>query len=122
MRRVVAVSLLVVALLLIPAASADAGSHGGHGGRGHGYHGFHGHFHGDGGIVVEPSFWWDPWWWYYPYPPYYYPPPLVVQPGPVVGEGQPPQGYWYYCASAKAYFPTVPTCPEVWIKVPARAQ
>jgi len=113
----------VGALLLIPAASAYAGGHGGHGGGSfHGHHGFHGHFHGHGTIVVGPSFWWDPWWWYYPYPPYYYPPPLVVQPGPVVGEGRPAQGYWYYCASAKAYFPTVPTCPEVWIKVPPRAQ
>jgi hypothetical protein len=36
--------------------------------------------------------------------------------------GQPPQSYWYYCPSAKGYYPTVPTCPEVWIKVPPRAE
>jgi hypothetical protein len=35
---------------------------------------------------------------------------------------QPPQSYWYYCPSAKAYYPTAPTCPEPWIKVPPRAQ
>jgi Protein of unknown function (DUF3300) len=35
---------------------------------------------------------------------------------------QPPQSYWYYCSSARAYYPTAPTCPEPWIKVPPRAQ
>lgn len=35
---------------------------------------------------------------------------------------QPPQAYWYYCQSARAYYPTVPGCPEPWIKVPPRAQ
>ena len=35
---------------------------------------------------------------------------------------QPSQSYWYYCSSARAYYPTVPTCPEEWIKVPPRAQ
>ncbi|MGH7344237.1 MAG: DUF3300 domain-containing protein [Candidatus Rokuibacteriota bacterium] len=35
---------------------------------------------------------------------------------------QPPQSYWYYCPSAGAYYPTAPSCPEPWIKVPPRAQ
>jgi Protein of unknown function (DUF3300) len=35
---------------------------------------------------------------------------------------QPSQGYWYYCPSARAYYPTAPTCPEPWVKVPPRAQ
>jgi hypothetical protein len=35
---------------------------------------------------------------------------------------QPPQSYWYYCSSARAYYPTAPTCPEPWIKVLPRAQ
>jgi len=34
----------------------------------------------------------------------------------------PGQSYWYYCSSARAYYPTVPTCPEPWVKVPPRAQ
>jgi hypothetical protein len=34
----------------------------------------------------------------------------------------PAQSYWYYCSSARAYYPTVPTCPEPWVKVPPRAQ
>jgi hypothetical protein len=30
----------------------------------------------------------------------------------------PPPLNWYYCASAKAYYPTVKNCHEAWIKVP----
>ena len=33
-----------------------------------------------------------------------------------------PKSYWYYCASAGAYYPTAPTCPEAWIKVPPRTE
>jgi hypothetical protein len=33
---------------------------------------------------------------------------------------QPAQSFWYYCPSARAYYPTAPTCPEPWIKVPPR--
>jgi hypothetical protein len=35
---------------------------------------------------------------------------------------QPAQAYWYYCPSARAYYPTVSTCPEPWVKVPPRSQ
>ncbi len=35
---------------------------------------------------------------------------------------QPPQPYWYYCPSTRAFYPTSPTCPEAWIKVSPRAQ
>jgi len=67
--------------------------------------------------VVGPSFWWGPWWW--GYPPYYaYPPPVVASPQVYVQ----PQSYWYYCPSARAYYPTAPTCPEPWIKVLPRSQ
>ena len=60
--------------------------------------------------------------YYYPYSaPYYdYSPPPVQGPSEYVQQA--PQGYWYYCASAKAYYPTVPTCPEGWIKVPPAPQ
>jgi len=30
--------------------------------------------------------------------------------------------YWYYCESAGAYYPSVPTCPEPWVKVPPRIE
>jgi hypothetical protein len=32
--------------------------------------------------------------------------------------GPPAEGYWYYCESAEAYYPRVPSCPEPWLKVP----
>ena len=35
---------------------------------------------------------------------------------------QSPLLYWYYCSSARAYYPRVPTCPEPWVKVPPRTQ
>ena len=80
--------------------------------------------------------------WGRPYlpPPYYVyaPPPVIVQPTPVFVHQQPvivqqsppaappqgpsaapPQQYWYYCLSAEAYYPTVPSCPEAWIMVPS---
>jgi len=33
-----------------------------------------------------------------------------------------PESFWYYCSSAGAYYPTVSSCPEPWVKVPPRAQ
>lgn len=70
---------------------------------------FHGGFHSRviiGGTFYAPL--------YYPpyyYDPYYYAPPPVeyVQPAP-------PQP-WYYCASARAYYPYVQACPEGWQQV-----
>ena len=71
-------------------------------------------------------------WFYGPppvyYPPYYYPPRVVVVPqeAPTVYVEQAPQAaapapapaqqpaYWYYCRSAKAYYPYVKNCPEGW--------
>jgi hypothetical protein len=84
-----------------------------------------------GGVFIGAGPWWGPpYWGPYPYwwypPPYYYPPPVVIEEPPVYIE-QPPAApappataYWYYCGSAKAYYPNVPTCPEEWIKVPPR--
>ncbi|HWQ94698.1 MAG TPA: hypothetical protein VN418_04250 [Gammaproteobacteria bacterium] len=73
------------------------------------------------------------WWWvigglryFYPQPVYPYPnpytPPIVVIPQtPPAGYSAPaPQAQnWYYCASAKNYYPYVPSCPEGWRTVPA---
>jgi hypothetical protein len=75
---------------------------------------------------------------YYPYaapvPYYYYPPPPVVvapPPAPVtyVEQGQSPtdgagapvqqSGTWYFCESAKAYYPYVKQCASGWREVPA---
>jgi hypothetical protein len=48
-------------------------------------------------------------------------PSLYVQ-QPLASPEKPAQAYWYYCASAKAYYPTVQKCPEAWIKVPPPPQ
>jgi len=83
-------------------------------------------------IGVGPAFgyvpgpWWGPPGWYGPapyyFPPSYYPspPPVVLQPPPVyIERSEPAPPAWYYCPSAKAYYPTAPTCPEPWVEVPA---
>ena len=67
--------------------------------------------------------------YYYPPYPYYYPPyyasPVVVQQQPTVYveqpapqvQTQPAAGYWYYCASSRAYYPYVKECPAGWQRV-----
>lgn len=146
MRKSAAVLLFVIALLVVPAGPSLAwsGNGGWHGGAWHGgsWHG--GGWHGGGwgwyggwrGTVVVGAPWWG---WGYPYPyayaypysyyppPYSYPYPSVALQGPSVYVQQPPaqsaaQTYWYYCASAKAYYPKVERCAEAWIKVPPTPQ
>lgn len=86
--------------------------------EGHWYHGDHGGHYG--------------WWWlsagmwsYYPGPiyPYSYPygpPPVVVEPEPAPEASvPPPQQNWYYCKSARKYYPYVSNCAEGWTEVPA---
>ena len=79
------------------------------------------------GVGVAPVVYPYPWWYYRPV--YYYPPPVIVEEPPVYVQRQPAPGppataesYWYYCASAQGYYPTVQSCPEAWIKVPPRSQ
>jgi hypothetical protein len=141
MKKLAALAL-VVALLVVTAVPGLAWADRGFGHRGgFGHPGFRGHggFHRGFGprfvhhhgfrshvfIGVGPAFY--P---YYYYPPPYYvytPPPVVVQEPPVYVQ-QPaqaapaqPEAYWYYCQSAKAYYPNVQSCGEPWIKVPPRA-
>jgi hypothetical protein len=131
-----AIALLMIAVLLVSATSGFAWVRGGggggawHGGGG-GWHGggggWHGGFHGNGVVIVGPGCCWGPYWgwgWGGYYPPYYYPQPqVVVQPAPVYTDAPAPEeSYWYYCASAKAYYPSVPSCSEAWIKVPPRPE
>jgi hypothetical protein len=67
----------------------------------------------------------------YPYRyPYAYPYPVYTQPFPVYEQtypvyvqpapAQPPAQLWYYCASAKGYYPYVSNCPEGWKPIPAQ--
>jgi len=131
MRKLATVALLILAVLLLSAAPSLAWS------RGHHWHGGTRVF-----VGVGPAFWYGPYpypYWYYPPPPYYVysPPPVVVQEPPVYVQQQPVlagppappapaaqsqtvEAYWYYCPSSKGYYPSVPTCPEPWVKVPPR--
>jgi hypothetical protein len=116
MRRSAWVSILAVALLLVPAVPTHAwGWHGHPGVRARVF------------IGVGPIWWGQPYpYWYYPPPSYYAypPPPVIVQEPPVYVQPEPApapsQSYWYYCPSAKAYYPNVQTCTEAWIPVPPR--
>lgn len=133
--------LLVIALCVVPAVPsyASGGHSGGHGGFHGGFH--HGGFHHGGGfhgsVFIGGPWWGGPWWWgpayVYPYPYWYYPyayapyPPASVEGSSVYiqkpsGSSEQAEGYWYYCESAKVYYPYVDTCPEAWIKVPPAPQ
>src|SRR5262252_2709962 len=68
-------------------------------------HDFHAHDHGHVVIGVSP-FVFAPGYVYAP--PVYAPP--VYDPAPVYAPDA--NGYWYYCPSAGAYYPTVPTCSD----------
>jgi len=85
------------------------------------------------GVAPAHAWWHGPHVWvggpvWYPYP-YYAPPPVVVQPSPpvVVQPSAPqtyvqsrdtaPESYWYYCQSAKGYYPYVKECPSGWQRV-----
>lgn len=144
-RTTLAVALALGLLFAGATASrADEGyghhgsGHGGwHGGRHGGWHGgWHGTYWGPriaigvGPLGFGTGFWWGGpgyRWGYaaapYPYPSYGYPyyaapPAVVVQRPPVyIERPEPPQSYWYYCPSAKGYYPAVPSCPEPWLKV-----
>jgi hypothetical protein len=73
------------------------------------------------------------WWWVvgpnwyfypepvYPYPDPYVPPVAVIVPQTSASPAPPPPTpqYWYYCESAKGYYPYVPECPSGWRVVPA---
>jgi hypothetical protein len=125
-RKAAVLSLLALGLLLAPSLPSEAGGrHHHHRGHHHG-HRFHGH--GRFFVSVGPAFYWGyPYW--YPPPSYYVytAPPAVVQESPTYAQSTPapapaPQAYWYYCASAEAYYPTAPSCPEPWVKVPPRTE
>ncbi len=129
MKKVARVALIAVAVLLLSAPQNPSDAWRGHG---------HGHGHGHGGVrsrvFIGTGFWLGPpYWWYYPYPSYVYPAPVVIQQEPPVYVQQPPpeefpappaapaESFWYYCQSAKGYYPSVQQCPEAWIKVPPTA-
>ncbi len=70
------------------------------------------------------GWWWvvGPAWYYYDTPLYPYPDPwapidvLVAPAAPLA----PPSAFWYYCTSARTYYPYVARCPGGWTAVPAK--
>lgn len=97
----------IVALALLVVTAPSPARAGGHGRGGRGWHGHHSHHHFHGGLVVVAPLWLD-------YPDFYwYLPPVDYVERPA---------YWYYCPSARAYYPAVPECDEPWILVPPRSE
>lgn len=127
MRTILASRLLIAlltgaTLLAAPLAQADRGGYRPGPGPGGGWH----YRHHDGRL----GWWWVPaaigaTWLYMDSRPVYpaYPATVVVQPQPepiVVQPAPQPQAQsWYYCDSARAYYPYVESCPEGWRAVPA---
>jgi hypothetical protein len=123
---------LVLALAIVAIAAMPAQARGGGGDRGGGHVGGHEHFEHFGGherfehfehfhhgfvgprVLIGPET--------FSYPPTYpyYPPPAYAE--PFQGYVQPAPGYWYYCTSAGAYYPNVPSCAEARLPVPAPVQ
>jgi len=117
-KKVAFEALAVLAIVLAVSAPSQARGMGGGRGIGDGHPGgaFHGgdgrHFDGhhfDGGVRGRFGFGFGfapvfPYYSYYPY----YPPAYTEAPA-----------YWYYCPSYGAYYPSVTSCPETWVPVPA---
>ncbi len=117
MKRILAAVVVLSLMTTVLALPAPAWAWG----RGGFHHGFH-HggccfFGGFGlglglGVLATAPFW---------YPPAYAYPVYPVYPAPVPTYATPaPPATWYYCRSAGAYYPYVPSCPEAWVQVPAQ--
>ncbi len=48
-------------------------------------------------------------------------PPPVPPTQPPASQESRSMGFYYYCGSTKAYYPTVASCPEPWIAIPLAA-
>ena len=58
--------------------------------------------------------------YYYPAPaPYYYPPAYSPAPEAPAPAAAPLAPQWYYCESARGYYPYIRECPGGWQSVPA---
>ena len=138
-RKLSSVALIGIAVLLVSAGpgyaavghaavpSARPGAahppaaqfHGNPGFNGHHVDGHHFDGHHDGRfhsrVFIAAPFFAVPFYAPYPYPPAY---PYEAPAEPPVYQ-QAPQSYWYYCPSYGAYYPSVQTCPDQWVPVPA---
>ena len=113
------IASLVLVVGVTTSTSVLAQHHGGGG---------HSHYHGGSsfryGFYFGPGFFYPPS-YYYSSPYYYYPPYAAAPAAPTYyierdsTQSAPsvPQGYWYYCNEAKAYYPYVKECPSAWQRV-----
>jgi hypothetical protein len=128
MKKIALAGLIVVVALVMLVPPSEA-----HGRRGY----YRGGFRTSVVIGVGPGYYWGGYpypyrypYWHYPAPSVVYaPPPVVVQEAPPVYVQQTPpaaappavgEQFWYYCQSAGAYYPSVSSCPEAWVKVAPR--
>jgi len=144
LRHWVALGMMVIGVSLsLPATAQSHGGGGGHSGggahsgstgggawHGGGGGGWHGGGPGWWGVGLGLGLGWDALYfgypyYGYPYPGYYYPygsSTVIVGPTDPLAQtpqNPPPVANWYYCESAKAYYPYVRQCPEGWHLVPA---
>lgn len=126
------IRMVILALVLLTVAVPPMAVDAHRGGRGGGHWG---HYRGSWGWGVAPwvatgalayGLYGYPYYYPYRYPyafgygyPYY--PPYYPETAPAVQPVQPlqpQQQFWYYCESAKTYYPYVPSCREAWRVVP----
>ncbi|MFY9316481.1 MAG: hypothetical protein WAO95_13100 [Burkholderiales bacterium] len=131
-------AIFAAALLLAGASIAEARPGGGRGGHDGGdsagsrHHGqgqrHYGHPHRHYRPHYRSGFFYGGWPYYDGYPGYYAPSvyvapavaPVYVEQPPVYVEPVPraPEAFWYYCPSARQYYPQAQSCPEGWTRVP----
>ena len=114
---------LLLGLLLLVALPSQVwarggGHHGRHGGHQRHHFGHHGHHQGRFFFGGGPALWWGPPWWYRHA---FYPRTVFVE-EPIVYIERTAGDWWYYCESAGAYYPSVESCPEPWMKVAPRPE
>lgn len=120
MKRIKPLFVAALAGLALVTLAAPADAHGGRSGPRVTF-GFYG-----GPVWWGPGYWGPGYWG----PSYYYaPPPVVVAPAEprvYVERDAPPAAapaqWWYWCQSAKAYYPYVSTCSEGWQRVAPQPQ
>src|SRR3989441_11696206 len=105
-KKLAFVALAALAIVLTINVPSEARAGGGHGFDGH--HGFEGH-HFDRGFHRRFGFGFAPVFPYYGYDPYYYPPAY----------GYDAPSYDWYCPRHAPYYPSVPSCPQRRVLVPA---
>jgi hypothetical protein len=116
-RLTLVLAAMLFGSVMAPGQAAARGGHSGGHSSGHGgsHAGGHAGFSGGHGGHFVPRFHAGVFIGAAPFAPLYFYPPV----SPYYNYGAPPAGtpYWYFCASAGAYYPYVGDCPEGWQQV-----